>query len=111
MVSNSIRDGVSSILGVVNPLNTGRYIELLSLIGKSKRQLLLGFLRDRPRRRVQGWQNRLLSQAGKEILIKAVGQAIPAYCMGTFMLPKMLGNAKNPEYVLVGPKLRWYTEN
>ena len=39
---------------------------------------------------MQGWQSKLLSQAGKEILIKAVGQAIPSYCMSAFLLPKSL---------------------
>ena len=47
---------------------------------------MFDFLRDRLWRRLQGWQSKLLSHAGKEILIKAVGQAIPSYCMSTFSL-------------------------
>ena len=80
------RDFISNILGVSTPLNTRRYLGLLSLIGKSKRAVF-GFLRDRLWRHLQGWQSKLLSQAGKEILIKAVGQVIPSYCMSTFLLP------------------------
>ena len=36
---------------------------------------------------MQGWKEKLLSQAGKEIMIKAVVQSIPTYSMSFFWLP------------------------
>ena len=39
---------------------------------------------------MQGWKQRLLSKAGKEILIKAVAQAIPVYAMSCFEITKTL---------------------
>ncbi|XP_062151891.1 uncharacterized mitochondrial protein AtMg00310-like [Alnus glutinosa] len=36
--------------------------------------------------RISNWKVKFLSQAGKEILLKAVVQAIPTYCMGVFQL-------------------------
>lgn len=75
---------ISNILGVSAPLNTGKYLGLPSLIGRSKREVF-GLLRDKLQNRLQGWQGKLLSQAGRKILIKAVGQAIPTYCMSVFL--------------------------
>ena len=37
--------------------------------------------------RMQGWKEKLLSQAGKEVMIKAVIQSIPTYSMSVFKLP------------------------
>jgi dipeptide/tripeptide permease len=33
----------------------------------------------------------MLSQAGKEVLIKSVVQAMPSYCMGVYLLQTSLG--------------------
>jgi hypothetical protein len=39
---------------------------------------------------MNGWQEKFLSHAGKEILLKAMLQAIPTYTMSVFQLPKTL---------------------
>ncbi|XP_021733398.1 uncharacterized protein LOC110700199 [Chenopodium quinoa] len=38
-------------------------------------------------KKLQGWKEKLLSRAGKEILLIAVNQAIPTYLMGVYKLP------------------------
>jgi hypothetical protein len=37
---------------------------------------------------MQGWTEKMLSWAGKKVLIKAVAQAIPTFVMGCFDLTK-----------------------
>jgi hypothetical protein len=58
-------------------------------VGKSRTTAFRGII-DRVRKRLFDWKLKFLSQAGKEILIKAVIQAIPAYCMSLFLIPKAL---------------------
>ncbi|XP_050281885.1 uncharacterized mitochondrial protein AtMg00310-like [Quercus robur] len=52
---------------------------------------------------MQGWKERLLSQAGKEVMIKAVVQSIPTYSMSVFRLS--LGLIKDIEAMI--PKFWW----
>jgi hypothetical protein len=40
---------------------------------------VFAYLKDRVWKRIQGWNEKLLSWAEKEILIKAIAQAIPCY--------------------------------
>ena len=93
MFSSNIRidkqQELARVLGVHSPLNTGRYLGLPSLIGKSKKAIF-NFLKEKLWKRLQGWNKKFLSRAGKEVLIKTVAQAIPTYCMSSFLLPKSL---------------------
>ncbi|XP_057248290.1 uncharacterized mitochondrial protein AtMg00310-like [Beta vulgaris subsp. vulgaris] len=44
-------------------------------------------LLDRMWKKLRGWKEKLLSRAGKEVLIKAVIQALPTYLMGVYEIP------------------------
>lgn len=44
-------------------------------------------IKDRLWKKLKGWKDKLLSVAGKEILIKVVGQSLPIYSMNCFLLP------------------------
>lgn len=41
-------------------------------------------------KKIESWSTRLLSRAGKLIMLKNVLQAIPTYAMSCFMLPKSI---------------------
>ncbi len=55
-------------------------------MGRAKRRAF-NEIKDRVWSRLQGWKEKLLSQAGREVLIKAVIQAIPTYAMSCFKFP------------------------
>ena len=68
-----------------------KYLGLPSLTGWGKKASF-NYIKERVWRKLQGWEGKLLSQAGREVLIKAVIQAIPTYAMGCFKLPVGLCN-------------------
>ncbi|KAL0398047.1 UNVERIFIED_CONTAM: hypothetical protein Scaly_0253100 [Sesamum calycinum] len=65
------------------------YLRLPAVAFCSKK-VLFAALKDRIWRRIQGWHEKTLSQAGKAVLIQAVVQAIPSYAMSCFRLPRTL---------------------
>ncbi|KAK5838773.1 hypothetical protein PVK06_007511 [Gossypium arboreum] len=81
-----VRWELFDILGVHTPLDHGRYLGLPSLVGHTKRSIF-SFLRERMWSCIQNWNNKLLSRANKEILLKSIAQAILSYCISTFLLP------------------------
>ena len=66
-----------------------KYLGLPTIIGKSKTQVFVE-LKDRVAKKLVGWKGKLLSIGGREILIKAIAQAVPTYTMSCFQLPKTL---------------------
>jgi hypothetical protein len=62
------------------------YLGLPSFVGKS-RNLAFKNIIEKVSQRLENWKVEFLSQARKEVLLKAVVQAIPTYSMGVFQLP------------------------
>ncbi|WCJ29809.1 Retrovirus-related Pol polyprotein from type-1 retrotransposable element R2 [Euphorbia peplus] len=85
-VSSEMRANIRNFLEVKEVDSFQRYLGMPSLIGRSKKQIF-SFIRDRIAKKLNGWKERNLSQAGKEVLIKAVAQSIPQYIMSSFALP------------------------
>ena len=78
-------------LGVPEIMQYERYLGLPSFVGRGKKASS-SYIKERVWRKLQGWEGKLLSQAGREVLLKALIQAILTYTMGCFKLPIGLCN-------------------
>jgi hypothetical protein len=78
---------ITNLLGASSIATTEKYLGLPIFIGKSKNKTFQG-LKERVTKKLNGWKEKKLSKTGREILIKAVAQAIPSYTMSCFKLPK-----------------------
>ena len=80
---------IIGMLGIDVTDGNSYYLGLPSVLGSSKR-VIFGFLKDRLHKRLSSWQRKLLSRAGKSILIKTIAQALPTYSMGVFLIPPLV---------------------
>ena len=87
--SQEAKDEILTNLGPMQDTRHTKYLGLPSFIGRLKKQVF-ATLKERIAQKLAGWKGKLLSMGGKEILIKAVAQAIPTYTMGCFLLPQNL---------------------
>ena len=88
-VDNGCRNEIVNVLGVKEVEKQEKYLGLPTIIGRSK-EVTFACIKERIWKKLQGWKEKLLSRPGKEVLIKAVVQAIPTYMMSVFCLPKSL---------------------
>lgn len=70
---------ISSLMGVKLVECHEKYLGLPTLAMRSKINMFQ-FVRDCLWKKLHGWNSKLLSVAGKEVLIKAVAQALPPLC-------------------------------
>ncbi|KAL0423118.1 UNVERIFIED_CONTAM: putative mitochondrial protein [Sesamum radiatum] len=80
---------MATLLGVRIDSMPAKYLGLPYFFGRNKEELF-SYVRTRVWQRVSGWKEKMLSQAGNEILIKSIVQSIPSYCMSCFKLPDSL---------------------
>ena len=71
---------IIDFLGVSEVREYDKYLGLLAVVGRNKKASL-NFIKERMWNKLQGWKEKLLSQAGREVLLKAVVQAIPTFAM------------------------------
>ncbi|XP_075659081.1 putative mitochondrial protein AtMg00310 [Castanea sativa] len=76
-------------MGPMQDLKHNKFLGLPSIIGKSK-SAVFADIKERVAKKLSSWKEKLISMGGREVLIKAVAQAIPTYTMSCFLLPKGL---------------------
>lgn len=84
-----VRTQIQGVLGIQIVEKFDKYLGLPAVVGRSKKEVF-NFLKDRVWDRIRGWHERDFSMAGREVLIKAVLQAVPTYVMSCFLLPLSL---------------------
>ena len=90
--NNTPDDRRCEVLNVLGPMQDTRhkkYLGLPSIIGKS-RVKIFAEVKERVEKKLSGWKEKMLSVGGREVLIKAVAQAIPTYTMSCFQIPKSI---------------------
>ena len=60
-----------------------RYLGLSAVVGRRKK-VILNYIKDRVWGKLQGWKEKILSQAGKEVLLNALVQVILTFAMSFF---------------------------
>lgn len=73
-----VQEEIKNMLIVRNDLSNTKYLGLPSLVGRSKKRVF-SFIKEKVWKRIRSWNSKLLSRAGKAVLLKSVAQAIPSY--------------------------------
>ncbi|XP_060961041.1 uncharacterized protein LOC133031535 [Cannabis sativa] len=89
--SSATRHAICTRMGIQEVSEHRKYLGLPSTVGRNK-NVVFGYLKDKVHKKIQTWDNKFLSRAGKEVLIKSVIQALLAYTMNVFLNPVEICN-------------------
>uniref|UniRef100_A0A803QG04 Reverse transcriptase n=1 Tax=Cannabis sativa TaxID=3483 RepID=A0A803QG04_CANSA len=81
-----ISDHFYQAFGLSNRPFLSKYLGVPHCFGRSKKNSF-NFILDRVSSNLRVWSHKFFSRAGKEVLLKAVIQAIPSYAMSCYKLP------------------------
>ncbi|XP_019149856.1 PREDICTED: uncharacterized protein LOC109146658 [Ipomoea nil] len=84
--SPTMRIDIANSLGVRLTDDLGKYLGLLSLLGRNK-VATFRFIEHKIRDRMASWRTKFISRAGKEILLKSIAQSLPIFAMSVYLLP------------------------
>ena len=87
------RAQICTTLNIMTEALNDKYLGLPANVGMDKSNCFQ-FLIDRIITKISGWKEKLLSEGGKEILLKSVVQAIPTYTMFLFTISKFFYQEK-----------------
>ncbi|XP_074372587.1 uncharacterized protein LOC141713189 [Apium graveolens] len=83
------QEAIKNEIGVYKDIGKSKYLGLPSLVYRSKKKVF-NYLKEKIIQKIESWDSKLLSRAGKLVLLKNVVQSIPAYAMSCFLMPKSL---------------------
>ena len=87
-----VSGGILLTLNMREVLAQDKCLGLSTYIGQSKKKPFL-YIKDKLSKCLSGWMDKLVSWAGREVVIKAVAQAILTYAMSVFKFPKDFCNS------------------
>uniref|UniRef100_A0A803PT88 Reverse transcriptase n=2 Tax=Cannabis sativa TaxID=3483 RepID=A0A803PT88_CANSA len=99
------RRRICEVLQVLEAGADSLYLGLPSIVDRNK-NVVLGFLKERMRKRINSLEGKFLSRAGKEVLIKSMLQSLPSYAMNVFLFP--IGTCKELERLMAS---FWWKSN
>lgn len=67
-------------------------ISVFQLLLEGSKKWVFRSIQEWIQKKLKGWKEGFLSQVGREVLIKAIGQAIPTYAMQCFNIPMSILN-------------------
>ncbi|KAL6181347.1 hypothetical protein ACLB2K_048002 [Fragaria x ananassa] len=87
--SIEMQEEASELLGVKVVISHEKYLGLPTYVGR-KKSATFQFIKEKLAKKISSWQGKILSGAGRDILIRVVAQSLPNYAMSVFLLTKKI---------------------